>query len=314
MRNALYTELAKTKLFVGVSSDAMSRLLEWCKVVDAEPGLVLIEAGSSNESVYVVLDGTLHVHLSSIEHPAHAVLSEGDCAGEMSIIEGRETSASVVVGAPSRLLVIPKDVLWSLINSSHGVARNMLYILSGRLRQDNEAVKESIRLQVEFETMAFVDGLTGLHNRRWLDQAFRRQVERNLRDRQPLSMLMMDIDHFKRYNDAYGHLAADKSLRSVAATLNDNLRPGDLLARFGGEEFALVLLNTDREQAMAVAERLRKAVADTEIIGAPEMPKVTVSVGCTQLSANDTLERILERADSALYLAKNAGRNCVKTA
>lgn len=314
MPKSLYAEIADAKLFAGMSLDAIARLLELCSVIAANPGEVLIEQGKVNDIVYVVLEGQLDVYLSSLKEPFYVRLGPGDCAGEMSIIEERETSAYVVVSAVSRLLVIHRDVMWSLINSSHALARNLLYTLSGRLRFGNEAIKNSIHLQSEFESLAFVDGLTGLHNRRWLDQAFRRQVERGLRDGKSLSILMIDIDHFKIYNDTHGHLAGDKSLRTVALALNDNLRPGDLLARFGGEEFTVLLPDTDHTQAGAIAERLRCAVANAELKGTPALPNVTVSLGYTQLATDDTLERILERADAALYLAKTSGRNCVRSA
>ncbi|CAN5199541.1 hypothetical protein BH11PSE11_BH11PSE11_26030 [soil metagenome] len=312
MHQELYAEVSQAKLFAGVSMDAIERLLEWCTVIEEQPGKVLIASGVVNETVYVLLSGRLDVHLASLDHPCYVSLNAGDCVGEMSIIEGRETSAFVVVGAASRLLKIPKDILWSLISSSHAVACNMLFLLSGRLRHDNEAIKDSIRLRAEFEKMAFVDGLTGLHNRRWLDQAFGRQVDRSLRDQKPLTVLMVDIDHFKRYNDSYGHLVGDKAIRCVAQALNDNLRPGDLLARFGGEEFSLMLVGATQEQGLTVAERLRSAVAATVIPDEPDVPKVTVSLGCTQLVAGDTLEKMLQRADVALYRAKSAGRDCVR--
>jgi diguanylate cyclase (GGDEF)-like protein len=314
MLNRLHAEIAETKLFAGVSLDAVERLLEWCSVLELPCGAMLLEAGQDNDCLYVVLQGQLDVHLDSVQEPYYLRLGAGDCVGEMSMIEACAASAHVVASAPTRLLVIPRDTMWSLINASHALARNMLVTLSSRVRYGNEAVKNSIHRQSEFESMAFVDGLTGLHNRRWLDQAFRRQVERGLRDGKPLAILMIDIDHFKHYNDTYGHLSGDRSLRAVALALNDNLRPGDLLARFGGEEFAVLLPDTEGEQSIAIAERLRHAVAQPVSREAAELPPVSISLGDTQLAPGDTLEKILERADAALYMAKSSGRNCVRSA
>jgi diguanylate cyclase (GGDEF)-like protein len=314
MSNPLFDEIASTALFAGVSFDAIERLLENCQVLDAQPDQVLLEPGKCNSFLYVVLQGQLDVHLMSLSDPSYLRLVVGDCAGEMSMIDGREASAFVRVSTPSRLLVIPMETMWSLINASHALARNMLVTLSGRVRYGNDAVKQSFHRQSEFESLAYVDGLTGLHNRRWLDQAFRRQVERGLRDTRPLSILMLDIDHFKRYNDTYGHLAGDRALRAVALILTDNLRPGDLLARYGGEEFSVLLPDTEAAQACAIAERLRHAVSLPRPDQSADMPTLSISLGETQLRPEDTLEKILERADAAMYQAKTAGRNCVRSA
>ncbi|SFU89132.1 GGDEF domain-containing protein [Pseudoduganella namucuonensis] len=314
MLNSLHAELASTRLFAGVSFDAIERLLEHCRVVEVPADTVLLDPAVPNEHLYVLLDGQVDVHLTTLSQPYYMRLGAGECVGEMSMIEARETSAYVMVSSRSRMLVLTRDTMWSLINASHALARNMLVTLSGRVRQGNDAVRDSIHRQSEFESLAFVDGLTGLHNRRWLDQAFRRQLERGLLDGKPLSILMIDIDHFKRFNDTHGHVSGDRSLRAVALALNDNLRPGDLLARYGGEEFAVLLPDTGAPQAVAIAERLRRAVAEPKAPLAADLPGLSISLGDTQMRPGDTLERMLERADTALYKAKSAGRNRVCSA
>ncbi|MRV74450.1 diguanylate cyclase [Duganella sp. FT92W] len=310
----LHDDIARTRLFTGVSFDAIERLMEHCSVIEVPEGVVLIEPGKSNDNLYVLLEGQVDVHLTTPDQPYNLRLGQGECVGEMSLIEACEPSAYVIVSAASRMLVLSRDTMWSLINASHALARNMLITLSSRVRQGNDAVRYSIHRQSEFESLAFVDGLTGLHNRRWLDQAFRRQVERGQRDGKPLAVLMVDIDHFKRFNDTHGHLAGDRALRAVAMTLNDNIRPGDLLARFGGEEFAVLLPDTGQEPALAIAERLRRAVSNAVSRHMAGLPAISISIGESQLRADDTLESLLDRADDALYSAKTAGRNCVRWA
>lgn len=314
MLTDLHEEISRTRLFTGVSFDAIERLIEDCSVIEVPVGVVLIEPGKPNDNLYVLLEGQVDVHLTTPDQPFNLRLGQGECTGEMSLIEACEPSAYVLVSAASRMLVLSRDTMWSLINASHALARNMLITLSGRVRQGNDAVRDSIHRQSEFESLAFVDGLTGLHNRRWLDQAFRRQVERGLRDTRQLAILMIDIDHFKRFNDTYGHVAGDRSLRAVAMTLHENIRPGDLLARYGGEEFAVLLPEADRDQALIIAERLRRAVAEPKNPETALLPQLSISLGEAQLRPGDTLEQLMERADAALYCAKTAGRNCVRSA
>jgi diguanylate cyclase (GGDEF)-like protein len=314
MTESLAAEIGKTRLFTGVTPETVERLLESCRVIEVSAGTVLIERERANDTVYVVLAGQLDVHLTGPHEPSFVGLGPGDCVGEMSIIDGRETSAYVVAKVACRLLAIRSEVIWSLIHTSHAVARNMLYILSGRLRFGNDAFKSSANWQLELESMAYVDALTGLHNRRWLDQAFRFQLERARNESKQLAILMIDIDHFKRYNDTHGHLAGDRSLCAVARALTENVRPGDLLARYGGEEFTVLLPDIDHPHTQTIAERLRHAAELAYSPEAPGLPRVTVSIGFAQSMPDDTLETMLARADSALYSAKNAGRNCVKSA
>lgn len=166
------------------------------------------------------------------------------------------------------------------------------------------------------ERLAMLDGLTGIPNRRRFDTMLDTEWRRALRDQGALSLLMMDVDHFKAYNDHYGHGAGDECLRRVARALRDALmRPADFLARYGGEEFAVVLPACDRAGTQQVAENLRAVVAALAIPHAYSgtADRVTMSIGCaTQTPGQDERPGILiETADHALYQAKQAGRNRV---
>ncbi len=172
------------------------------------------------------------------------------------------------------------------------------------------------RYQDMLADLAMLDGLTGIPNRRSLDEALQLEWHRSKRNGSPLSLLMIDIDFFKRYNDTYGHLAGDDCLRAVAKAMAEVMqRGGDMIARYGGEEFACVLADTDAAGAQAVADRIIRAVTALAIPheASSVAPHVTVSIGfCTiQPGMQHTGDQLLACADRNLYRAKQAGRNRV---
>jgi len=163
---------------------------------------------------------------------------------------------------------------------------------------------------------ALREPLTGLYNRRHFQERFAAEVAVAHRHGRPLSLLMVDVDHFKRVNDRYGHLAGDEVLKSVARALAQGIRIEDILARFGGEEFVVLAREAAAAEAMALAERLRQLVevAQTRWESGHDVPvgiSVTVSVGVAQLGAEQTERDLFERADNAVYKAKKGGRNRV---
>jgi diguanylate cyclase (GGDEF)-like protein/PAS domain S-box-containing protein len=176
-----------------------------------------------------------------------------------------------------------------------------------------------VRLNKQLESLSLHDALTSLANRRMYDQAMEAEWVRALRSREPISLLVIDIDQFKQYNDCYGHVMGDECLIRVAKAL-DNVatRAMDLLARYGGEEFVLMLPNTDREEALVMAERCRTAVLGLQISHAASVVSdfVTISVGVSTTipSNNSNPATIFEAADKMLYQAKQNGRNCVEYA
>ena len=166
----------------------------------------------------------------------------------------------------------------------------------------------------ELEKLSRQDGLTGIANRRYFDSYLVTEVRRGARERQPLSLILSDVDHFKAFNDCYGHQAGDDCLRRVAAALSSaGRRPADLAARYGGEEFAMVLPGTALEGAVDVAQAVSRVI---ESLGIPHArsavnAKVTLSQGIVSLTPEKetSSEDLIQRADQALYLAKQQGRN-----
>jgi len=178
-----------------------------------------------------------------------------------------------------------------------------------------EELQRAFRL---VEILASVDGLTGIANRRRFDETLQLEWRRAQRDRTPCSLLLMDLDHFKNFNDIYGHIHGDRCLRQVAETAAQVLqRPADLVARYGGEEFAVILPDTSRDGAVEIGEKIRFAIEELRVPhGGNPHGIVTVSIGCaTVVPENDSdLSELLKTADSALYVAKSLGRNRVEAA
>jgi len=304
--------LSGSPLFKGVRLTRLAKELKRGQVTRLNQGEVLLTPQEPNSELYILLNGVLAVQTDLQMQPV-AVLRPGDCVGELSVFEGELPSAYVIAAAESSVFRVHKEIVWRLIDRSNRFAQNLLHVLGSRIRSGNEALTSTQERLMMQEISASLDPLTGIYNRRWLNNMFRRGIERARINETPVFLLMIDIDHFKDFNDKHGHLAGDQCLRAVAATLRDSLRPGDLLARFGGEEFSVLLSGTGPVGSITAAERLRQTVEKRAIRnrdGAP-LPSVTISVGIAQLGPDDTLETLLDNADKGMYEAKQQGRNLV---
>jgi diguanylate cyclase (GGDEF)-like protein/PAS domain S-box-containing protein len=173
-------------------------------------------------------------------------------------------------------------------------------------------VTEKRRMEARLERMATRDQLTGTYNRHAFFEKGKKEIARAQRYGHPLSLLMLDLDKFKNVNDAHGHAVGDEVLRVFALRCRAGLRETDIFARLGGEEFAALLVETDEEMAVAVAERMRRTAADEPIITEAGEMAVTISIGVAALKDKEGMAIFLQRADKGLYEAKAAGRNCVR--
>jgi diguanylate cyclase (GGDEF)-like protein/PAS domain S-box-containing protein len=258
----------------------------------------------------------LTIDFQTVTHPDDL----GNDLSQMNdLLEGRRNNYKL----EKRYLHKNGAVVWALLSVSvirdqFGVLRyfvSQVQDISERKQTEADLMAHRSQLEIaniSLRALASVDQLTGLGNRR----AFNRQLEDAIseaqRGRHPLSLLMVDVDRFKQYNDDFGHPAGDSALRAVARTLSRSARSGDFVARYGGEEFVVLLPDTDRQDAMDVAERLRHAVSQIDT----EKRPITASVGVSTRMPTDTavdadLVRLISAADVALYRAKSGGRNQV---
>ncbi len=206
-----------------------------------------------------------------------------------------------------------KSIVEALLRSTDEM-RDTNKVLEDRLIL---AKNEISNLQQSLEAIraeSLTDPLTGLGNRKYFDRMIGMAVQNALASGEPLSLLLFDIDHFKSFNDSYGHLTGDQVLRLVGLSLKQTIKGQDITARYGGEEFAVVLPNTALRQALTVADHIRRAVMSKELKKKSTgeiLGRVTISVGVSMLKQGDDTEALIERADACLYAAKRSGRNRV---
>ena len=168
---------------------------------------------------------------------------------------------------------------------------------------------EHQRTAEKLEELSVTDPLTSIYNRRKFNELLSIEVERSNRYQTSLSIIMCDIDHFKKINDSYGHDVGDRALKTFSEKINGNIREVDIFARWGGEEFMIMMPNVSIDDACAVAEKLRNLIATTEV---EKLGSITASFGVTNLQSGETNELLINRVDKAMYQAKNNGRNNVK--
>lgn len=312
---ATRAELECSPLFRDFDLASAEHLFSDCRVLALSQGETLVEPGEKSTAVYVLLSGRMRVDLEPDDDDPICELEPGSIAGELSLLSGGPRTARVTATEPSRVLELSGSVFWSLICSSHEVSVNLLEILATRVRGSTGTIAQGRKLTQLYKRHASVDALTGLHNRRWLDEVLPRQARRAEMQGEPLSVLMIDIDHFKRFNDEWGHAAGDFVLFGVAQVMRERLRPTDLLARYGGEELTAVLPKSDAPGAVIAAERVRRAIAFTpfEMQDGTVLPNVTISIGVAEARAGFSAAKLLAKADEALYRAKRNGRNRVES-
>ncbi len=305
------TDLTSFELFNNVPLELINSVLANCSVYTIPAGQHLIRKDVKNSALYLLLEGEVQIYLE--EDKPLRIIWAGDVIGEISLIDQQSATASAISLVECKVIMINEPLVWSLVEQSHLFAINLLRLMAGRFRGVNSQVVSSLKKQRLFEHKALVDDLTQLYNRAWLNENFTTLLDSCKKDRQPFCYFMIDIDHFKKINDTYGHQVGDFVLQLTANTLDTLSRTGDAVVRYGGEEIAMLLPNTDINDALRIAERARQSIEDKNIEYEPDKTlKITVSIGVSSLTHSESSTDLIKYADEALYYAKAHGRNQVK--
>ncbi len=305
-------ELDIARIFDGVAPEAVNGLLESCTIRSLDTNAELLKLDQANETLFIVLQGKLQVCFENDESLPPVIIEKGETVGEMSVFDGSPVSSTVKAMQYSRVLEITPGKFWRLIEVSHAFSKNMLSLLADRMRQGNTIIRATIDIKNHLAEQTTLDPLTTLHNRRWLDLNLPRLMNRAEFGTEALTVLMLDIDHFKSVNDVWGHLAGDEVLKTVSAIIKTSIRPGDFAVRYGGEEFVVIFPRTSLQDSLIPAERIRTKVetATRVIADKGEVPAVTISGGLGSLTDEiEGMEALLKSADDYLYVAKENGRN-----
>jgi diguanylate cyclase (GGDEF)-like protein len=219
-----------------------------------------------------------------------------------------------IIGASSGVGLINYSFMTYNAPSIGAAAESILLslALAERIRILQREQQKLIEKERRLTELSITDELTGLFNKRWFSSKLGSEIDHTHNVNSPLTLILLDVDHFKRFNDTYGHASGDKVLAELGLTISENIRRCDIACRYGGEEFAIILPNADLAGAVAIAERLRGSFSAKLIKTTQKaVAGVTVSLGVTEVSRDDDVNSFFERADRALYLAKSQGRNQV---
>lgn len=312
--------LKDVEIFSMLESDELEQIVDYFDLVEIDEGKKLFKQGDKGNELYIVKSGTIatSIALPDDGEKEIATFNEGSFFGEMSIFEDAPRSATCFSKEKSVLLGLEKNEFFEIIDRYPGTAIKMMYrmlnVTTGRLRDTGEFLSDMVHWGETASKRAITDEFTGAYNRRFLDDAIVKQVEVAKMNKTDLSLVMVDLDYFRIINDNYGHDVGDQLILEIVKIFNKHLRETDMLARYGGDEFTVLMPETSIEEARNVVENVRKEINELDTLESLDGPvnKVSTSQGVSSLPEfADSLESLKKMADDSLYKAKEGGRNRV---
>ena len=302
----IYGDLPERSKLSGVDFQANPSLREFLETsgnaMQLQAGEILFRQDDPGDGMYWIEDGLLVVLQGRLDEPRLLTFRyPGQVVGEIALLENVQRTASVAAIAPTRLRYLSKEKFQGLLSLIPGFGVEIMRLLSSRLREVKPADYSA----------GLYDHLTGALSRQAFDIRLQEEMERARLYQYNLSLVFLDIDHFKLVNDTYGHARGDEVLIAFVERVKTNLRTTDLLFRFGGDEFVLILQGVDQSRGPALVRHLLDDVSSMQIFGDPPL-KITFSAGIAYFPADgETAETLLEAADQRTYHAKRAGRGRV---
>ena len=312
--------LQQVSIFSSLSPEEIENVLPALHPVNVEEGTILFHEGDEGQHLYIIREGSVAttIRLPSGADQEIAAFGAGEFFGEMSIFEKAPRSATCTTREPTSLFTMSQEDFFRLIEDHPYIAIKIMYLMlqttTQRLRNTSGFLVDMVRWGEAARKRAITDPLTGVYNRRYLDDVLSRRFEEARREGTALSLIMVDLDYFREINEQHGHEIGDRVIMSVVEVFNRRLRPEDIIARYGGDEFTILLPDTGLARAREMAETICREVAGLEVL--PErgrtIRRVTTSQGIASYPESaETLEALRESADRALYNAKENGRNRV---
>ncbi len=316
--------LAGSPLFSGLSGPEVEIAAGFLKERRYIRDSVVFREGERGEELFIVLSGRVGSFVAQSDGTRRKIyeFGPGRFFGEMAIVEGEPRSATCQAEEETILLVLEGRDFYRLVFEHPGTGRKLLSsmgrVLSSWLDESSRFLNDLVRWGEVARRRAVEDALTGLFNRRFLEETLANRFSTGLGGGRRLALVMLDLDHFREINGAFGPSAGDATIRAAGGAFRLALRDGDVAARLSGDEFAFLLPNTGFDEALAVAERLRRRAEDVRLHlpssrdGQPSPVRITASLGVAVAPDHaQTPSALLETSDRALYKAKETGRNRV---
>ena len=307
-------------MFSLLTVEEIMRIIDLMRYIDIDEEKILFNEGDDGNELFIVKSGRIasFVRLPNGNRREIAEFKTGDFFGEMSIFENAPRSATCYAREKSILFSLRERDFFELILYNPDIATKIMYrmlnIATERLQEKSEFLSDMFQWGEEARRRAITDELTGIYNRRYLDDALDEYFEKAKNSNKSMSIMMIDIDHFREINEIYSHEQVDQAIIAVVSTFKKHLREKDIFARYGGDEFTVILPETSLEDAKLIANKICRDVAALNLVEVfnGDKQQVTISLGIASYpESTEDLETLCNIADQSLYKAKEEGKNRV---